>query len=377
MSVFFLSGILLAFPGAILPAWGYHITFEYTTVGNYFLAVSVAILASVKAATFILNRKGIRFTLLAGGALSCAAFLWLAMSSPPAHYGWRIAGMSMVGLGAGVLTSAAFHCITTIYEHDPAATVNLAGMMFGLGCLVTALLIAGTFYVYTVPSILVLLAMIPGLLTGFWARASFPADPWPPEPPWKQVWRDSRSLGAVLFSLILFFQFGNEWSVAGWLSIFLIESIGLSPAASLQMLALYWLALLVGRGAAQWLLPRVSHGKLLMGSAAAAMMGCLLLLATNNRFGAGTGILLVGCGFAMIYPLVVERIGHRFPNYRPGFFNGLFSLAVAAGFFAPWTQGLLADLWQIKAVMLLPLAGSAMVFLLLVLLWIETRLTSA
>jgi fucose permease len=283
----------------------------------------------------------------------------------------------IIGASSGMLTSAAFHIITPLYHHDPAATVNVAGVTFGLGCLTMALLIAGTYYVYTVPSILVLAALIPGFLAGAYARMQFPARPEEPEPPFRQVWRDFRSPGAVLFSLILFFQFGNEWSVAGWLPIFLIQRIGVSPAASLQMLAFFWLALLVGRGAAQWLLPRVRHGKLLMGSVTAAMLGSIVLLATNNRFGAATGILFIGGGFAMIYPLVVERIGHRFPYYRPGFYNSLFSFAITGGFLAPWTLGFCADLWEIQIVMALPLIGTTLVFVLLVLLWVETRLTTA
>ena len=75
-----------------------------------------------------------------------------------------------------------------------------------------------------------------------------------------------RSPGAVLFSLLLFFQFGNEWAVAGWLPLFLIQRLGISPATSLLMLALYWLALLVGRVVAQWILPRVRHARLLVWS---------------------------------------------------------------------------------------------------------------
>ena len=52
---------------------------------------------------------------------------------------------------------------------------------------------------------------------------------------------------AVLLALLLFFQLGNEWALAGWLALFLTQRLGISPAAALLMLALYWLALLVGR----------------------------------------------------------------------------------------------------------------------------------
>lgn len=377
LSLFFLSGMLLSFPGAILPAWGYHLSSDYDRVGHYFLGICLGILGSVKAAPVLLAKRGMRFVLIAGSALACAGFLYLALVPPPASSWWRIGGMIFVGLSAGLLASAAFHIVTPAYRHDAAATVNLAGAMFGLGCLITALLVAGTYYVYTVASILVLAALAPGFMTGIYARAQFRLETPEPEPPWRQVWRDFRSPGAVLFSLLLFFQFANEWSVAGWLTLFLVQRIGVSPATSLKLLALYWLSLLVGRFAAQWLLPRTNHGRLLTSSVLLSILGCLILIATNNLFGAGTGILFVGGGFAVIYPLVVEKIGHRFPYYRPGFFNGIFSFAMTGGFLAPWLLGFLADRWGIQMVMVLPLAGAVTVFLLLALLWLETRLTTA
>ena len=98
------------------------------------------------------------------------------------------------------------------------------------------------------------------------------------------------------------------------------------------MLALYWFAFTIGRAASQWILPRARHGRLLLATVTAAMFGCIILSATDNRFGAITGVLLVGLAFAPIYPLVVEKIGHRFPYYHPGFYNGIFSLRWREGF---------------------------------------------
>jgi FHS family glucose/mannose:H+ symporter-like MFS transporter len=186
-----------------------------------------------------------------------------------------------------------------------------------------------------------------------------------------------RSPGAVLFSLLLFFQFGNEWALAGWLPLFLSQRLGISPATSILMLALYWFALLIGRVAAQWILPRARHGRILVGSVLAAMLGCVFLLATDNLFGAMIGILLIGGAFAPIYPLVVEKIGHRFPNFHPGFYNGIFSLAIAGGLLAPCSLGYLASVWGVRVVMGLPLAGSAVVFVLLMLISLEARLNAS
>ena len=85
----------------------------------------------------------------------------------------------------------------------------------------------------------------------------------------------------------------------------------------------------------------------------------------------------MAAGFAAVYPLVVEKIGDRFPYYHPGFFNGIFSFALTGGLLAPCTLGLYVHLWGVRVVMLLPLLGTCVVFLLLVLIWLYAKLTEA
>jgi len=373
---FFVSGLLLAFLGAILPSWGHHLSSDYSTIAWYFVGMIAGILASVWISPPLLEKKGVGWTLAFSCATASAALLYLAFVSPPHSPWWRVAGLALIGLSAGVLHTAIFHAISPMYRHDPAATINLAGILFGLGCLTVALLVSGAYYIYTAPAIQTWIAAIPALFGWFYVRSRFAAQPVPHHPSPRQFLAELRSPGAVLFSLLLFFQFGNEWAIAGWLPLFLSQRLGISPATSLMMLALYWAALLVGRVAAQAVMPRVSHTRLLLLSVLAAMFGCLVLLSTDNRFGAVSGILLLGGAFAPIYPLVVEKIGHRFPYYHPGFYNGIFSFAMAAGMLAPCTLGYFASYWGVRVVMGLPLAGSAVVFVLLMLISLEARLST-
>jgi FHS family glucose/mannose:H+ symporter-like MFS transporter len=325
LSAFLISGMLMAFLGAILPAWRYHLKADFKEVGYYFLSLNLGFLLSVAAAHVLLPRRGVKFVLMVANAMACAGFLYLALMSPPAPAIWRLLGVLWIGVSAGLLNAGVFHAISPQYRHDRAATMNLAGVMFGLGCLLTALLVAGTYYVYTVPSILIMFAVLPGFYAANYAKVSLGAkarlaakakivpQPVPQSVPLSQLLRDFRNPGAILFSLLLFFQFGNEWSIAGWLPLFLIRRLGISPADSLLMLALYWSALLVGRIVSQLLLKRMSHGLLLIGSIVSALLGTLVLASTDNRFGAVMGTLFVGGGFASVYPLVVAKIGHRFP----------------------------------------------------------------
>ncbi len=373
---FLLSGFLFALLGAVLPAWGYHLDPpKFVTVGNYFLSLAVGVIASTQLSARILSRKSLRFQLVFACAAGCAGLLSMALVTPAAHWLWRMPGLAVVGLAVGLLNAGLFHAISRVYSRDPARTVGLGGIYYGLGCLAATLLVAGTFYAYTVPSILILMAIVPGMFAGVYAQTPLAKSAQVVQRPFRQVLRDFRSLGAILFALLLFFQFGNEWSIAGWLPLYLVRRLGISPPASLWLLALYWLALLVGRVIAVPILPKVRHGRLLGGSVLAAMFGCLLLASTNNEFGAGTGVLLLGLGFASIYPLVAEKIGHRFPYYHPVFFSGIFSFALFGGLMAPATLGYAAAVWDIGVVIALPLLGTWMVTALLALIWLESKVT--
>src|SRR5580704_3011304 len=224
---FFVSGVLLSFLGAILPSWKQHLSSDYTVVGLYFLGLIVGLLASVGVAPRLLERKGLGWTLALACAIAGTGFLYLAFVSPPVSLWWRVGGLAVIGFSAGLLHTGVFHAVSPMYQHDPAATVNLAGILFGLGCLTVALLISGAFYIYTAEAILAWIAVIPALFGWFYVRARFaPGNIGPidqhgdhidqplPHHPLQAILNEVHSPGAVLFILLLFFQFGNEWELA-------------------------------------------------------------------------------------------------------------------------------------------------------------------
>lgn len=364
----------MSFLGAVLPAWGYHLKDDHLEVGWYFLALGTGLVASYPGSRKLLSRRDIRFAVTAGCAAASSGFLLLALATPPAAWGWRIAGVTLLGLSAGVLNASGFQAISRIYEHDPASTVNLAGALFGFGCLTTALAVWGAFYVYSAGSLVLLFAVAAALAAGLYSRSSLRGPAFQSERSVGEVVRGLKSPGSVLFTLLLFVQFGNEWTLAGWLPVFLIQRVGLSPDRAILLLAIFWLALLLGRVAAQGVLAHVRHGRLLIGSSATSLMGCLILQATNNYFGCWVGTLLAGAGFSTVYPLVVENIGHRFPEYHPGFYNGLLSFGIGGGLLVPFLVGQASNWWGIGVVMAVPSVGIVMVFILLSLLWLEARL---
>jgi hypothetical protein len=373
---FLVSGFVLALIGAILPAWGYHRDpADFVGVGNFFLSLALGIAIAARVAHSIMVRRGVTFLLVAGCGLACLTLIYLAMVSPPLSNWWRAGGLLVLGFAAGLLNLGLFYAISHPYRQDPAGTISKGGILYGLGCLIATILVAGSFYAYTVPAILISMAFVPGVFGGYYARkAKLPPLQEAPTTI-RQALQDFKSPGAILFALLIFFQFGNEWSIAGWLPIYLIRRVGLSPSNSLTVLAVFWLMLIAGRLGAIAILRRVRHGRLLSCSMMSAIFGCLMLASTDNWFGASVGACFVGAGFASIYPLVLEAIGRRFPYYHPGIFNSIFSLALLGGLLAPATLGYAASYWGVGVVIGIPLAGSFMVVILMVLIWLEAKVT--
>jgi len=375
---FLLSGFLLALLGAILPAWGYDRDPSFITVGNYFLCLAIGLASSFQPARYLMARRGLPFLLVFACLLACASLIYLALVSPPASAWWRAAGMLALGVAAGMLNLGLFQAISCSYYADAADAVLRGGMWYSVGCLAAAVVAIGAFNGYNVTVTLALMAAAPLIFASIYYRSGYTVDTRAPEGPHPTLWQafaDFRSFGAVLFALLLFFQSGNEWSIAGWLPLFLIRRVGMSPEGALRILALYWIFLMAGRLAAIAILPHVRHRRLLLGSGLSALFGCLILFSTKTGFGAVSGVLFLGAGYASVYPLVSELIGRRFPYYHPGFFNGIFSLAVLGGLLAPATLGYAAGQWGVGVVVGIPLLGTFMVMILIVAIWLETKVT--
>src|ERR1035438_7573820 len=107
---FFVSGFLFALLGAILPAWVYrHDLPGFISIGNYFLALAIGIVAAARFARPIMLRRSVSFLLVFACGLSFIAILFLAWVSPPLSDIGRASGFGVLGAGIGLLNLALFH----------------------------------------------------------------------------------------------------------------------------------------------------------------------------------------------------------------------------------------------------------------------------
>ena len=372
---FLLTGFLTACPGAFLPVWGYHIQTDYMTIGSFFLFFSLGLIGSVEATRRLRVLAPYRQQLWIGCPMACAALLWLAFLPAAIPGVWRTAGFLLLGAATGLINTAVFARLAALCERNAAATATLAGVLFGLGSFLSVALVANRFYGDSSTGVLSFSALVPAVFTGVYARGSFPAPSLIGSATISEALGEFRNPSAILLGLLMLFQLGNQLAFGGWLPLFLIHRVGISPEASLRLLATFWLVLVASQVAAFRLIRNRVSGRTLFLTAWAGLFGCLILLTTDNRFGAWTGIFLIAGGFAALSPLIVERILDCFPDYHPGFFGGVFAFALAGGMLFPAAVGFLADSLGIWAVAGLPLCGTAAVFTILLVMWFQKKFT--
>ncbi|MFL6350489.1 MAG: MFS transporter [Bryobacteraceae bacterium] len=373
-SGFFLVGTLIALPASLSIAWHYHIGTPPELIGLHFLALNIGYVIAAATAQRLLARVSIRSIALFACTICFLSLLALSFLAPPVVPLCRIVGLGFVGVSAGALVTALLYGLEPYYQRAPGAAASICGVFFRCGCLLTSLVGGTSYFTGCVHIETALLAIVPLVYFVVYATNRDPPALASVKERLRHGLEDLRSIAAVLFSFVLFFQFSNEWAIAGWLPLYLIHRLGMNPAWAILVLAVYFFALLLGRLAAQRMVPFVNHRRLLLVSITFSILGYLLLTVAGSLVGAALAVVVIGIGFGSVYPLIVESLDERFA-YHPGFYNGIFSIAITGAMTAPWLGGYVESYFGMRYVMLIPALGSIAVFILTLLIMLEARLT--
>ncbi len=370
------SGFLLAMPGGLLPLWGYHLSPAFSLASLYFVALGGGLSLGSLAAFRLRVLYGDARLLSTGGFTGALSLLLLSVAQPPADLWFQCLGMFISGSAAAFINAAVFGLVETAWARNPARVTLTAGAFFSAGSAGSAWVLSECIELDRPSRLLSLTALLPAAAAVAWARLPL-RDLVANRPPRESPAKDLRTVLAFLFAFLLFFQFACEWTIAGWLPVYLVDQMGMSPAGAVRLLFLYWLALMLGRLIAVALLPRVRHSRMLAFSAFCAVFGNLALFGSGTRGGVVIGILLVGAGFSGIYPLAAERIAARFTSYHAGHFNGIFTFALLGGVMAPAVVGNAAYFWGLGVMPWVEIAGSCAVFGLILLLWLGWKVSGS
>ncbi|MBG7630500.1 MAG: MFS transporter [Bacteroidetes bacterium] len=158
----------------------------------------------------------------------------------------------------------------------------------------------------------------------------------------------------LMMVVAIFVYVGAEVSMSSGVPILLKEEFGLEGFSLWLSWSLFFLPILIGRFLGAAILTKVKPIKFLFITVILAIVGVLLLLFGNQAV-AYLGIVLVGLGFANIFPLVFSITVDKLPE-RANELSGLMVTAIVGGAFIPPLMGLVADSTSILLGFLVPLA---------------------
>lgn len=145
-----------------------------------------------------------------------------------------------------------------------------------------------------------------------------------------------------LMVLGIFLYVGAEVSMSAQIPILMDKVYDFKEFGLWLAWGLFFLPIFLGRLAGAFLLRKVKAGKFLIFSITLSALGMLLLF-FGSQFFAFTGIVMIGLGFANIFPLIFSITVDAMPE-RANELSGLMVTAIVGGAIIPPITGAIADI---------------------------------
>ncbi|MGQ9801893.1 MAG: MFS transporter [Candidatus Saccharicenans sp.] len=360
-SSIFVFGIVMAILGAILPQLIDRLNLQRTQAGNLFFFMNLGMLAATMFFGPVVDRFGFKLLLALSSLLVGLSFTGLAFSST---YDLVLLAVVFLGLAGGVLNGGSNALVNDLNPDRRAAALNFLGVFFGFGAMLVPLIIGGFLRQLGLRPVILIaaaLSLVPFILFSVF---SFPRPKQPQGFPLMDVRKIVSSSLLWLTAFILFFQSGNEFSVGGWLSSYFQERFNFSLSQSALVLSGYWFFLIVGRFLYPGLNRFWKREKVVLVSVVLALISVAGLILSPLSSLAVVFALLIGLGFAAIYPTTLSVIGEKFPGLSGTAFSLAISTGLVGGMLSPWLIGRVSQNYSLQTALLVPLFNLAMIFIL-------------
>ncbi len=303
-------GMIAAMLGTLLPQLALRFSLSKGDQGLVALAQAIGLIIASVSVGPLIDNKGKKAGLVLGlGMIAVALF-----ALPNSTGFTMLAGlMFLLGLGGGIIVTAANALISDVSEERRASVMNLVNLFFGLGGLLTPA-VAGFLFADNTIGLAYLVAALTAATFIFHATTPMP-------PPSGERGFKASEAGAILgrpvlwlLALFMFLYVSCEVGVWNWLTSYLVAR-GIPEASALKILSLgFALGMLVGRVAVSPILIKVRSATVTLGAAAFMAITTFAMLQTSDAFTAGVLVFLAGIAMAPVFPTTLAMVGDAFPR---------------------------------------------------------------
>lgn len=319
----------------------------------------------------VVKRLGVGLVLLISTLLTAIGLLGFSQAH---EFYWLIILAVPLGLGAGAIDSALNHYVATHYR---AHHMNWLHAFWGLGATVGPIIFAAslirsgdwhsgylTLGLIQAGIVVLLLASLP-----LWAHVrerkhtENPEDADMHDVSFGLLLKDR----SVLFSFLTFCLYvGIEVGIGLWLASYLVQIQGVSTETAAIWTGVYYGAITIGRIFTGFISFKVSGTHMIRAGILVSLVGALLLVMNISPVASIAGIILIGIGFAPIYPALIHLTPERFGKNKAakvislqmvGASVGASIIPPLIGFISGWTS-LLAFAFIVPLVLIFLLLGT-------------------
>jgi len=288
----------------------------------------------------VVDRYGYRFPFLGATIMVGAGLETIAFSRV---FGAIQVSFFLIGCGGGILNGGTNALVADISTDAKGARLSLLGVFFGIGALgmpaLTGLLVGSISY----DSIIAGIGAVVFLAALMFALVPFPAPKHPLGFPLRQGARLLREVPLLLLAVVLFFESGVESMVNNWTVMYLQRSVAVSSETALLALTIVGASLTVARLLMGGLLKRFTPHLVVFVCLACGIAGGILLLFADGTGMAMAGVVLLGIGFAPVFPVVLAYIGERYAAFTGTAFSIALVIALTGNMLLNGLVGILAQ----------------------------------
>jgi MFS transporter, FHS family, glucose/mannose:H+ symporter len=359
-----------------------HLGFALTGVGTVLLG---CILPQLSAQWHLRDKDAgllllVQFAASASGALLVRRNLWRTLACGYGLFGAGGIGIFLLqqrslpvfavyGLGLGLAMTSTSMLIGRRYPNRMGAALAILNFSWSAGAVACPLLVAQFLRHAASGSAFGLLGLlvIPFALLPVLADHRDFAGPmvFGPAPA-----RIKEAATIVYFALLAFLYVGIEASVGNWMSTYATRATAWNFADSSLALAVFWAALLLGRGMTPAMLGFLTERRLYRASVVTTVAGISLLLAAHNPRVLLAGSALTGLALAPLFPLILSLFLGEIGGSRNA--GWVFAVAGLGGAVLSWLTGTVSSgTGSLRIGLMVP--GAAALLMMVLITWRRTN----
>ncbi|MBK9491210.1 MAG: MFS transporter [Haliscomenobacter sp.] len=339
----FLFGVGAITLGSIAPDLKTKFALDELGIGGLFSLFPVGILVGSLSFGLITDRFGYKLLLAVCSLLLALGFAGVGLATVI----WVIqVCILLIGVGGGAINGATSALVADISEKNKAASLALFGVFFGLGALAMPFILGLLRDVATFEDIVLAIAALTFLLALVYFSLQFPVAKHAEGISLPQLGKMLKDPALLLIGFFLFWQSACEALINNWTTSYLIEQ-KIDVRWTLYALTSYVAGLSLFRLLTGSLFRNIASSRMLGIGMGLLIVGALILGWLPGLAWAFTGLILVGFGLALGFPVMFGLSSSLYSKTSGTAIGIILAISLIGNLLANFLMGYMAQAWGI------------------------------